>query len=263
MRNVTQDFTVSADGVRIGYETRGSGTPAVILVHGWSCDRSYWAGQIEPLSRRFQLVTIDLAGHGESGAERAEWTMPSFGADVAAVVEKLGLDRAILVGHSMGGEAILEAARRLPGRVAGLVWVDVYNQLGTPGTPEQLQASMAPFRTDFVESTRAFVRRLFLPDSDPALVERVAMDMSAAPLAVALGSLASAWSFDHEIPRLLSELDLPLVAINAGYRPTDVASLERLGIEVVLMPDVAHFPMMEDPERFNQILAGVLDQLAG
>jgi pimeloyl-ACP methyl ester carboxylesterase len=255
------DGVTSPDGVRIAYEAHGTGSPALVFVHGWSCDRSYFKGQLQPFSRRFKVVAVDLAGHGESGLGREAWTMKAFGGDVSAVVEKLGLERVILIGHSMGGDVIVEAARRLPGRVVGLIWIDTYRQLGTPRTPEQLQGLMAPFRTNFVDTTRAFVRGMFPRSADPSLVERVAADMSAAPTVVALGALESAMSFDREIPGALWELKLPVVAINPDYRPTDVESLKRYGVEVVIMSGVGHFLQMEDPERFNGILRTTIEKL--
>jgi pimeloyl-ACP methyl ester carboxylesterase len=255
------DIATSPDGIRIAYETRGEGTPALVFVHGWSCDRSYWKGQLQPFSRQFKVVAVDLAGHGESALGRKTQTMAAFGGDVAAVVKKLGLQRVVLIGHSMGGDVIVEAARRLPGRVAGLVWVDTYKQLGTPRTPEQIQGLMAPFRTDFVETTRSFVRGMFPPNADRALVERVVMDMSAAPPEVAVGALESAISFGNEMPRALQEVKLPVVAINPDNKPTDVPSMERHGVRVVLMPGVGHFLMMEDPERFNRLLRTEIDSL--
>ena len=255
------DTVTSPDGIRIAYETQGEGTPALVFVHGWSCDRSYWKGQLEPFSRKSKVVAVDLAGHGESGLGRKTQTMAAFGGDVAAVVEKLGLQRVILIGHSMGGDVIVEAARRLPGRVAGLVWVDTYKQLGTPRTPEEIQSVVTKFRADFVQTTRGFVRGMFPPSADSALAERVALDMSAAPPGIAIGALESAISFDREMPRLLRELKLPVVAINPDYRPTDIPSLERHGVRVVLMPGVGHFLMMEDPERFNRLLRTEIDSL--
>jgi pimeloyl-ACP methyl ester carboxylesterase len=256
----TVDVVTSADGIRIAYETHGEGTAALVFVHGWSCDRSYWNGQLQPFSRQFKVIAIDLAGHGESGLGREAWTMEAFGGDVAAVVKELGLERIILIGHSMGGDVIVAAARRLPGRVAGLVWVDTYKQLETQRTPEQVQAFVAPFRADFVEKTRAFVRGMFPPSADRSLVERVAVDMSAAPPAVALEAMASAINFDREIPGALKELKLPVVAINPDTPPTDIASMERHGVEVVVMSGVGHFLMMEDPERFNPLLRTVIDK---
>ncbi len=260
VRKMTEVVT-SADGLRIAYEASGAGTPALVFVHGWSCDRRYWDGQLQPFSRQFMVVAIDLAGHGESGLGRETQTMGAFGGDVAAVVQKLGLERVVLIGHSMGGDVIVEAARRLPGRVAGLVWVDTYSQLGTPRTPEQIQALSAPFRATFVETTRAFVRGMFPPGADQSLVERVAADMSAAPPAAAIGALESAISFDREIPRALQELKLPVVAINPDYRLTDSASMQRYGVEVVIMSGVGHFLMMEAPERFNRLLRTAIETI--
>ena len=255
------DAVTSPDGIRIVYEAHGEGTPALVFVHGWSCDRSYWRGQLKPFARQFKVVAIDLAGHGESGLGRKAWTMKAFGGDVAAVVQKLGLKRIILIGHSMGGDVIVEAARRLKGRVAGLIWVDTYKQLGARRTPEQLKEVMAPFRANFVEATRGVVRGMFPPSADRSLVERVAADMSAAPPAVALGALESALSFDREVPPALQELNLKVVAINPDYQPTDIASMKRHGVEVAFMSGVGHFLMMEDPERFNRLLRTAIDSI--
>ena len=255
------ETVISPDGVPVTYEAYGSGSAALVFVHGWSCDRGYWRGQLGPFSRDFRVVAVDLAGHGQSGAGREAWTIAGFGGDVAAVVQQLGLQRVILIGHSMGGDAVLEAARRLPGRVAGLVWVDVYNQLRMPRTPQEVQALMAPFRAAFAETTRTLVRSMFPPGSDRSLVEHVATDMSAAPPAIALGALESAMTFDREVPAALRELNLPVVAINPDYRPTDFGSMLRHGVRVVVMPGVGHFLMMEDPPRFNLLLREVVEEL--
>jgi pimeloyl-ACP methyl ester carboxylesterase len=251
----------SADGVRIAYDVKGEGLIALVFVHGWSCDRTYWREQIEPFSRGFKVVTVDLAGHGESGTGRKQWSIEAFGDDVAAVVRKLSLRRLIFIGHSMGGDVIVEAARQLPGRVAGLVWVDTYKQLGTFRTPQEIEAFAAPFRASFVATTRDFVHHLFLPTADPALVERIAADMSAAPPDIALAAMVSAIAFDRRIPPALAELKLPVIAINPAQPPTDAASLGRHGVGVLLMANVGHFPMLEGPERFNAILRTAIDNV--
>jgi pimeloyl-ACP methyl ester carboxylesterase len=222
---------------------------------------SYWKGQLQPFSREFKVVAVDLAGHGESGLGRAAWTMAAFGGDVATVVEKLGLERVILIGHSMGGDVIVEAARRLPGRVAGLIWVDTYKQLATSRTPDERQAFMAPFRANFVEATRDLARGMFSRGADRSLVERVAADMAAAPPAVALAAMESAIGFDREVVPALHELKLPVVAINPLEPSTHIESMKRHGVRMVFMPRVGHFLMMEDPERFNPLLRTAIDTL--
>jgi pimeloyl-ACP methyl ester carboxylesterase len=262
MRDISLGRTatvISADGVPIAYEVSGEDSLALVFVHGWSCDRSYWAAQLPRFSLRFRVVAVDLAGHGESGLGREAWTIAAFGGDVAAVADELGIERAVLIGHSMGGDVIVEAARRLPGRVAGLVWVDTYRKLGSPRTPEQVQAFVAPFRADFAEAARPFVRGMFPANADPTLVERVVADISAAPPSIACPVMESAIGYDREMPRALEELSLPVVAINPDRPPTDVASLERYGVQSVFMSGVGHFLMMEDPERFNPLLETVID----
>ncbi|MDX1450575.1 MAG: alpha/beta hydrolase, partial [Acidimicrobiia bacterium] len=97
----------SFDGIPITYEVHGRKSPTLVFVHGWSCDRRYWREQLEPFSHEYRVVAIDLAGHGDSGSGRQEPTIRSFGADVAAVVRELGLERVVLIGHSMGGDVIM------------------------------------------------------------------------------------------------------------------------------------------------------------
>lgn len=250
-----RSWTVTSfDGVPIAYEVHGEGMPVLVFVHGWSCDRRYWESQVEFFSQRFQVVSLDLAGHGDSGLERDIWTISSFGLDVAAVVEELTLERVVLIGHSLGGDAILEAARRLPGRVAGLVWVDDYGTLGAPRSLEEAAEIVVRFDGDFATAVRDFVRGTFPSRAEDALVEWVAEDMSAAPPEIARAMLKASMTYDREAPVALRELGLPIVAINPDTPATDSQALERHGVEVLLMPGVGHFPMLEDPATFNDLL---------
>jgi len=256
------DTATSSDGITIAFEVTGDGSPALVLVHGWSCDRTYWRGQRE-LADRFRVVTVDLAGHGESGVGRRSWTMAAFGADVAEVVEQLDLDDIVLVGHSMGGDVIVEAALLLGARVRGLVWIDVYRSLDDPLTPEQVEAFVEPFERDFATKTREFIREMFPATSDPALADWVAGDMAAAPPAIAVDAV------QHSIANLaaavagLDRLGLPVVTIDPDDEPTDVASMARHGVETVMVSGVGHFLMLENPAEFNRALVGVVERFAG
>ncbi len=252
----------SADGVPIAYEVHGQGTPAVVLVHGWSCDRSYWKEQIAELSPQFDLVLIDLAGHGESGLGRNNYTINSFGDDVAAVVAKLDLKRAVLVGHSMGGDVVVAAAQRLKGRVAGLVWVETYKTLEAPSTDEQVKAFVGRFRNDFRHTTEGFVRGMFGANADPKIVDRIAKDMAAAPPSVGLSALEGSFTYARFVPATLAELKLPAVAINSDNGPTDLDSLSKHGVKVRVIPRTGHFMQVEDPARFNRVLSEVVSSFA-
>jgi pimeloyl-ACP methyl ester carboxylesterase len=116
-------IVMSADGVHIEYHVHGSGEPAVVLIHGWSCDANYWREQIAALTANYTTVTVDLAGHGASGANRTDWSMENFGEDVAAVVRQIHNPKVVLVGHSMGGLTIPRVGLVAPERVVHLVYV--------------------------------------------------------------------------------------------------------------------------------------------
>jgi pimeloyl-ACP methyl ester carboxylesterase len=252
----------SPDDVMIGYETQGNGAPALVFVHGWSCDRRYWREQVEPLGAHHQVVAVDLAGHGESGTGRSDWTIRAFGGDVVSVVNELDLAEVVLVGHSMGGDVIVDAALQIGDRVRGLVWVDTYDDLDEPSSPEAISTFLAPFRENFGAATRAFVRTMFLPGADPELVEWVSADMAAAPPAIALDVAVSSLSNGRAIPGLLRELQAPVVAINTGWLRPDVGSLRRHGVESLVLADLGHFPMLEEPTRFNGVLREVVNRLS-
>jgi pimeloyl-ACP methyl ester carboxylesterase len=254
---ITVDNAISADGISIAYEVRGEGKRALVFVHGWCCDRSYWNEQLSYFVQNYKVVAIDLAGHGESGLDRKEWTMGAFGEDVVAVVNKLNLDQVVLVGHSMGGFVILEAARRMPQLVIGLVGVDTLNNFEFKFTQEQIDELFTPLRSNFVEATSNFVRTMFTPTSDSALVEKIVVDMSSAPQDVGIGALEGYVNFQkNEIIRVLQEVKAPITCINSDMNPTNVETNQNYAssFKAVIMSEVGHFNMMEDPETFNRLL---------
>ena len=143
------DSVAASDGLMIHYEVVGDSPQTVVLIHGWGGDRTYWKYQIPYLKKKYTVVAIDLAGHGESGLKREHWTISSLGADVAAVINKLDLDKFVLIGHSMGGAVIIEAALHFPDKVLGLVGVDTFQDLGSHHSEEAINAFFAPLEKDF------------------------------------------------------------------------------------------------------------------
>lgn len=253
---------VSADGVEIAYVTCGQGEPALVFVHGWSCDRGYWEEQLGHFGESHKLVAVDLAGHGRSGKGRTDYTMEAFGADVATVVEKLGLEQVILIGHSMGGEVIVEAARRLSDRVIGLIGVDTLGDVELELAPEVIDGFMAPLRADFVTGTQEFLRAyMFVPQTDSTLLEFIVQDMSSAPPEIALSAMAE--MFGHDVAASLAEVRAPVRLINAAKTPVDLEAGQRhaVSFEVTVMEGVGHFLMMEKPAEFNAELAATIQDL--
>lgn len=261
--NIYVDTAISADGISIAYEGRGKSEPALVFVHGWCCDRSYWSEQLPHFEEKYKVVAIDLAGQGESGLDRKDWTMGAFGEDVVAVVNKLNLDQIVLVGHSLGGYVILEAARRMPQLVIGLVGVDTLQDFEFKFTQEQIDDWFSPLRSNYVEATRDIVRTMFTPNSDPALVEKIVADMSSTPQEVGLGAMEGYVDFQmNEMIQVLQEVQTPIVCINSDMNPTNVETNQRyaLSFKAKIMSGVGHFNMIEDPVTFNRLLEETIQE---
>lgn len=241
--------------VPLAHDERGSGEPALVFLHGWACDRTVWNGQVDALAPRHRVIAVDLAGHGESPRGPGPWSIESCGADVAALVQRLDLRRVVLVGHSMGGDVALEAARRLAGRVEAIVWVDAYRSLPVERSEARIQRWIEPFRADFAATMRSFVRGMFPPGADPALVEHLASDMAAVDPATALEMLEASLRYGAEVGDTLAALGVPVFAINPEEPPSDAPALARHGVHVDCLPRVGHFLMMEDAAAFNARLA--------
>lgn len=250
--------TIAPSGVIISYETAGRRGPPIVFVHGWSCDRSYWAGQIEHFSKARRVVSVDLAGHGQSGLQRDDWSVAAFGADVAAVLDALDLHEAVLVGHSMGAAVILEAAQQAPKRVAGLVAVDYFFDVDVATSDADRENMLSRVRGDFRGATDAWVRSLFVARSNPALVNRIAHDMADAPADIGLASLDGVMR--HSGAAALEKVSAPMHIINSDRRPTnlDAARRHKPNVALSIVVGSGHFPHLEAPDDFNQTLASAI-----
>jgi|HubBroStandDraft_3_1064219.scaffolds.fasta_scaffold07795_4 pimeloyl-ACP methyl ester carboxylesterase len=251
----------SADGTPIRYHTSGRGAPALVFVHGWSLDQGCWAEQVTRFSPGRQVITLDLAGHGESGRGRREWTLASLGEDVRAVVEAIGPRRVVLVGHSMGGYVALEACRLMPGRVAGIVGVDAFQDVEPPAGAAAAKAEMlAELDRDFPAGARRLAGALLPRAPDPALKERIEAQFAAALPEIALPLLRAAWSYD--LAAALGRVRVPVRDLETTSL-TNVAAARRHCSDFTVIDLTAaglgHFPMLENPALFDDKLEAALN----
>lgn len=252
------------DGVRIVYDVRGQGDTTLVFVHCWSCDRSFWHNQLDAFADRYRVVTLDLAGHGESGANRKNWTVLSLAGDVRAVADALKLQRIILVGHSMGGPVSLEAARLLRGRVRGVIAADTLHNADQPLTAAMLQPIVAKLKADFPGAMGSFMGSMFAKTSDPAVRDWVEKKARAARPEVAVGLMLD---FPNvSLPKLFAGAGVPIRAINAkppGAPPTNIEGNRKYAdFDAVLMDGVGHFLQLERPKEFNEQLARFVTALS-
>jgi pimeloyl-ACP methyl ester carboxylesterase len=258
----TPRIVVAADGVHVQYRVYGGGEPAIVFIHGWSCDSNYWRAQIPELKKKYTVVTVDLAGHGGTDGNRNEWTMARFGQDVAAAVGAVPNEKLILVGHSMGGPVAIEAARLLKSRVVGIIGVDTFKSIGAPRPSKaQVDAIMKKFEADFIGQTRSIVTtHFFAAGANEDLKRKIAYDMSLASPRTAIPSMRAVMEYDFTAP--LKEISVPIVAINSNLgEPVNEARIRKVlpKFRQVTFEGAGHFLMMEDPARFNPALESEIE----
>ena len=250
-------IAIAPDGVHVQYHVYGQGEPTLVFIHGWSCDSNYWREKVPVFKQHYTVVTVDLAGHGGTDGNRAEWTIRNFGQDVVTALSTVPSEQVILVGHSMGGPVALEAARKLGKRVVGIIGVETFNSVGAPAPNKaQIDALLRDFEADFIGQTRKFVTgHLFPPNANRDLANKVAYDMSLSQPRVAIPSLRAVLEYDFTEP--LKEVTVPIVAIDSDLgEPVNEARIRKVlpKFHATIITGVGHFLMMEDPARFNAAL---------
>ena len=255
----------SIDGTPISYEIYGAGEPTLVFVHGWSCDARYWRAQSPHFAKNHRVVTLDLAGHGHSGTKRLQYSMLAFGEDVRVVTESTGSRRVILIGHSMGGSVIAEAARLMPSRVIGLIGIDTLENIEYPMTREELKKMIAPLEKDFRTGSRQFVEEMISPQTDPQLREWILSDMSAAPPAVALSAMSNMMSqyITGEAAKIFDEIRVPVIAVNGDMWPVNYEANRRhmVSFDAIVLKGADHFLMLNRPEQFNRALEKAISKI--
>jgi pimeloyl-ACP methyl ester carboxylesterase len=252
----------AADGVPINYSVQGKGEPALVFIHCWSCDRRLWDNQVPVFAKDHRVVTIDLPGHGASGQGRKNWSIESYADDVNTVTTKLKLKRVILIGSSMGGPIALEATRRMPDRVVGIVPVDTLHNVENTIDPKVLEDALKQLRADYKLAVTGLMNQFFFsPSTPPAVKNRIISETTARPPELAVAILEAI--FKYRSAPALREVKVPIRAINADMTPTNLEVNRKYApqFDAVTIKGSGHYPMLEHPEQFNELLADFVRSL--
>lgn len=259
--------TVPADGgVKLVCEVRGQGDTALVFLHGWCGDREYWKHQADAFAADYRVVTLDQAGHGESGKDRKDWTIDGLAGDVESVCKALGLKRVIIVGHSMGGPVALAAAKRMPGTVVAVVGVDTIQNVEFKMPEEVRKQFMDAFEKDFKGMMQIGLAGMLPEKADADLKNWLVTRAAAQDSKMATALMRHMSGVDQK--KLLQEAKVPVRCINSagGYQfftPTAVdVNKKYADYNAVTIADVGHYPMLEKPGEFNLKLRDVLKEFA-
>jgi len=251
---VSPALAADVDGAKIHWTSTGSG-PAVIFVHGWTCDESSWQGQVPAFSKQYRVITLDLPGHGKSDLPKnGTFSMQLFARAVEAVRAEAKVDRAVFVGHSMGTPVIRTYATMYPSHVAGLVLVDGLVQVAgsQPGfTPPPMIGN------EGLKARENMVRGMFGPATTPELQQHILKMMLGTKEATAAGAMTATWdqSWVKNDP-----ITVPVLGVYAARPLASREAITRIfpKVEYHEIPGSAHFLMMEKPDEFNQLLSAFL-----
>ena len=245
-------------GGAISYQVTGSGQPPLLLTHGYGASGAMFAPNLAAASARNLVVTWDIRGHGssESPADADSYSAEAALGDMSALLAELGLDRAVLGGHSLGGYLSLSFALRHPGQVAGLVLI------GTgPG-----------FRNDAARdhwNRRAHKTAARLEERGLAALG------SSSELhgqhgdvgGLALAARHTLTQRDAHVIDGLPGIQVPALVIVGADDAPFLAAADYMTAKIprarkVVVPAAGHAPNVDQPELFNAELRSFLDEVA-
>ena len=253
------------------FEEAGSG-PAVLLIHGFPLCRRMWKPQMGALEDRgYRAIAPDLPGFGRSPVPKKELRMADYADEMVTLLDRLDIERAVVVGMSMGGYVLLDLLERHPRRLAGAVFAATRAGADDSAAREK--------RTKLAEAVKggspdvvaeSFETVLFAPETpkgDPALVEEIRGWMRATPpQGLVAGLIAMRDRKDYR--RMLSDFHVPALVIGAREdRAIPVEESRYLDEQLpdsslCILPEGGHMVNMEQPEQFNTCLLSFLDRLA-
>src|ERR1051325_6548804 len=246
----------------------GRGTPALVFVHGFACTHEDWRAQLVHFQRTHEVVACDLRGHGKTPGRPHECSIEHYGGVVPALVNNLELARSVLIGHSMGCRVVLEAARLIADKVAGIVLVD--GSRNATREPEEAEAAARATiaKLGYAPFAEMLFRQMFFKPSAQADAIVARAVKSSAEFGPALWPRITRWAAGHRAAvfaafraRVPPTQTPPRTAglKRAPLEPGDTSPwidyLRSRGAKVEIVPDTGHFTQLEAPETVNRLIA--------
>ena len=266
---------ISTNGSELAFDEIGKGGQSLLLIHGHPFDRTMWRPQFDAITRvGWRLIAPDLRGYGAStggsGRGSDKTTLDEFARDLIALLDHLGVDRAVMAGLSMGGQIVMELCRLFPERVRGIVLAATFPQADTPSGKQQRLATadrllgegMAAYAAELLPKMLA-ARTI---ETSPEVADHVLTMMRSAPPSGAAAALRGR-AERPDYASVLEHLDCPALIVagdeDAFTKQEDADRMHALlkGSRLLWLSGTGHMPNLERPEAFNAALADFLRQL--
>ena len=256
VRQATADF----DGNKVVYFESGKTgkKDALVFIHGWTCNADFWKDSINAFPD-YRVIAVDLIGHGRSDKPQANYSMEYFARSVDAVLKRAKVERAVLVGHSMGTPIARQFYRLYPNKTLGIVIVDGALK-GFAADEATMKGYAAPLRADYAANMPKFLEQMLAPVQDKPLKDFIAKNMASTPGHVAV----SAWDGMAD-PSIWKDdkINVPVLALMAPgpFWPPNVKEVFAAvapNLDFQMWSGVSHFLMMEKPKEFNAQVDGFI-----
>ena len=248
------------NGAKIHYQSYGQGSEAFVLVHGWSSNLTAWSYQIPDLAKRARVVALDLPGHGQSDKPQLVYTMDHFAAAVDAVMKDAKVERAVLLGHSMGTPVVRQFYRKYPKKTLAIVIVDgALRPFGDKAMRDQFTSAIkSPTYKEFAAPMFAQMAGLLSTED----LDRVQASFANTPQYVLVSAMES--MYDDAL-YANDKINVPVLAILAKgpFWPADTEQfLKGLApdLEFVMWEGVDHFLHLEKKKEFNDAVVAFVDK---
>lgn len=242
---------IKANGIELYYEQHGEGEP-IIFSYGWLDDYSVWNYQIEELAKDHRVILYDHRGHGKSDKPKGDYSIETLANDLHTIIQNLNLERANLVGFSMGGEAAIVFTLRHPSKVTKLILVGTTAKMSWPMHFLGFLTSILPYRTILAIVSRA---KYYRP-SRQTIDSNISRAMQV-PRDIAYECLREINKYDTRSK--LSQIEVPtLIIIGEKDRPnfkgSQYLNREIKGSKLKIMAHAGHTVMIEKPNEFNRLV---------
>jgi len=258
------NFVTSA-GVRLHYVDQGAGEPSFVFLPGWCCDHTFFQPQFDHFRSTHRVIAMDLRGCGESDRPPDGYDIPTQADDVAALCRQLGVEKPVIVGHSLGGMIGVELAARHPSVPRAIVAVD-------PGPLAMLPESRAVFEAfiaalegpDSAAARRAYIDGMFLPSDDIERRRWITETMCSVPLEFALPVLRGVVEWNGVGALMLGEAPLLVLLSETGGSndPARLRALRSNKIEFGVTVGAGHFIQLEVPDQVTPMIDRFVRTLA-
>ena len=247
---------ININSIQLAYARRGKGTPLVLL-HGFPLDHHLWDEVVPLLEDTFDVILPDLRGFGNSTMLEVPHSIDDYASDIASLLDHLNIQRAAIVGHSMGGYVALAFVRLYPERVSGLGLVSSQVLADPPERKEGRYKSAADVSENGIGSVVETMTPKFSADEGLQSYARASMERQQP--AAYIGAL-KAMAERADSTSLLSSFDFPVVVVHGdadALIPIDRARDVKAALpqaHLVEISGAGHMPMMEAKEKTAQAL---------